>query len=217
MDQVLSDYARENERREQVVSALNGGTILIDADDQILWVDEKTRSRLNGQLRDFASRVQESNAPAIDCVISPVTLTVNGEQTMVCVIRETKRVNRDLIAAFETVLADTSSFTRAVIERLKGLRQVEQSVQSVDLDFLTERERDVLALICQGKSDSEMSKQLNLSENTVRNHVASLYRKIGVNRRSAAIIWARERGLSVDVLAGKRQKRSPDASREAER
>jgi DNA-binding CsgD family transcriptional regulator len=217
MDQVLSDYSRENERREQVVSALNGGAILIDADDQIVWVDEKTRGRLNGHLRDFVSRVQESNAPAIDCFISPVTLTVNGEQATVCVIRETKRVNRDLIAAFETVLADTSSFTRAVISRLKGLRQLEKSGQSVDLDFLTERERDVLALICQGKSDTEMSKQLSLSENTVRNHVASLYRKIAVNRRSAAIIWARERGISVDALAGKRQKRSSQASREEER
>jgi hypothetical protein len=30
----------------------------------------------------------------------------------------------------------------------------------------------------------------------VRNHVASLYRKIGVNRRSAAIIWARERAIT---------------------
>jgi hypothetical protein len=36
----------------------------------------------------------------------------------------------------------------------------------------------------------------------VRNHVASLYRKIGVNRRSAAIIWARERAItSPDALA----------------
>ena len=55
------------------------------------------------------------------------------------------------------------------------------------LDVLSERLRDVLALICQGKSDTEMSKQLSLSESTVRNHVASQYRKIGVNHRSAAI------------------------------
>jgi hypothetical protein len=41
-----------------------------------------------------------------------------------------------------------------------------------------------------------MSKMLKLSQNTVRNHVASLYRKIGVNRRSAAIIWARERAIT---------------------
>jgi DNA-binding NarL/FixJ family response regulator len=29
----------------------------------------------------------------------------------------------------------------------------------------------------------------------VRNHVASLYKKLGVNRRSAVVIWARERGI----------------------
>jgi DNA-binding NarL/FixJ family response regulator len=29
----------------------------------------------------------------------------------------------------------------------------------------------------------------------VRNHLASLYRKIGVNRRSAVVVWARERGI----------------------
>ena len=34
-----------------------------------------------------------------------------------------------------------------------------------------------------------------MSRNTVRNHVASLYRKLGVNRRSALIVWARERGF----------------------
>ncbi|MGH8154887.1 MAG: hypothetical protein ACREP0_06585 [Rhodanobacteraceae bacterium] len=36
----------------------------------------------------------------------------------------------------------------------------------------------------------------NRQRNTVRNHVASLYAKIGVNRRSAAVVWGRERGLA---------------------
>jgi DNA-binding CsgD family transcriptional regulator len=40
-----------------------------------------------------------------------------------------------------------------------------------------------------------MSESLKLSRNTIRNHLASLYRKIGVNRCAAAIIWARERGI----------------------
>jgi DNA-binding CsgD family transcriptional regulator len=31
--------------------------------------------------------------------------------------------------------------------------------------------------------------------NTVRNHVATLYGKIGANRRSAAVVWGRERGV----------------------
>jgi hypothetical protein len=54
----------------------------------------------------------------------------------------------------------------------------------------------VLGLICEGKSDVQMAGLLGLSENTVRNHIAALYRKIGVNRRTAAVIWARERGIT---------------------
>ncbi|WP_306180561.1 LuxR C-terminal-related transcriptional regulator [Rhizobium sp. AN73] len=41
-----------------------------------------------------------------------------------------------------------------------------------------------------------MSDRLNLSKHTIHNHIASLYGKIGVNRRTAAVIWARERGFT---------------------
>jgi DNA-binding NarL/FixJ family response regulator len=47
---------------------------------------------------------------------------------------------------------------------------------------------------------------LNLSQNTVRNHIASLYRKIGVNRRGAAIIWARERAITAQDALGTRRR-----------
>jgi hypothetical protein len=40
---------------------------------------------------------------------------------------------------------------------------------------------------------------LGLSKVTVRNHVMAIYAKIGVNRRAAAVIWARERGLDGEV------------------
>ena len=50
--------------------------------------------------------------------------------------------------------------------------------------------------IFDGQSDAEMGETLHLSKNTIRNHVASLYAKIGVNRRAAAVIWARERGFT---------------------
>ena len=46
-----------------------------------------------------------------------------------------------------------------------------------------------------GLSLRAISRKLGLSRNTVRNHVARLYAKIGVNRRSAAVIWGRERGM----------------------
>jgi DNA-binding NarL/FixJ family response regulator len=94
------------------------------------------------------------------------------------------------------VMADTSWFSRSVVEKLAALRQTSHHGARADLGDLTDREREVLGLICQGQSDLEMSDALKLSRNTIRNHVSSLYHKIGVNRRGAAIIWARERGIT---------------------
>ena len=59
---------------------------------------------------------------------------------------------------------------------------------------LTPREREVIELIARGKSDAAIAQSLSLSRNTVRNHVARLYAKIGAHNRGEAIVWARERG-----------------------
>jgi DNA-binding NarL/FixJ family response regulator len=203
MDQVVRDAARENEQLEPITSALRTGVIVVDAGGHIVWIDDNTRRRMNGGLRDIALPIHKSEVTAIDCFLTAVDLTINGEQSAVCVIQETKEPGHDLITAIESVLADTSTFTRTIIAKLRELREVaEPSGLSSDIDLLTARERDVLGLICKGKSDVEMSSELKLSQNTVRNHVASLYRKIGVNRRSAAIIWARERAITSEVALG---------------
>lgn len=60
---------------------------------------------------------------------------------------------------------------------------------------LSKREREVLELICRSFDDKAFAVELDLTANTVRNHVSRLYAKIGVKRRSAAIIWAHERGI----------------------
>jgi len=86
--------------------------------------------------------------------------------------------------------------TRAVVERaVGGDAAARVVVPGPALATLTEREREVLDLICQDMDDAAIAERLELSRNTVRNHVARLYAKIGVNRRSAAIVWAHERGV----------------------
>ena len=55
---------------------------------------------------------------------------------------------------------------------------------------LTDRKRKSLTLITQGKSDIEIAQVMNLSINAVKTYIRSAYRKIGVTRRSAAILWA---------------------------
>jgi DNA-binding NarL/FixJ family response regulator len=59
---------------------------------------------------------------------------------------------------------------------------------------LTDRETDVLKLMTSGISNREIAKALKLGEGTVRNHVSSIFSKLGVNDRTKAVLYAlRER------------------------
>ena len=60
---------------------------------------------------------------------------------------------------------------------------------------LTEREREVLHLMAEGLTYQEAADRLIVSVNTVRYHVKSLYGKLGVEKRIAAIERARALGL----------------------
>ena len=63
------------------------------------------------------------------------------------------------------------------------------------IEPLSERELEVLRLICAGKSNQEIADELFLALNTVKRHVSNLYGKLGVSRRTQAIIEARRLGL----------------------
>jgi DNA-binding NarL/FixJ family response regulator len=60
---------------------------------------------------------------------------------------------------------------------------------------LTEREREVLQLIGQGRTNEAIAEQLVLSLKTVRNHVANICGKLQVADRAQAMVRAREAGL----------------------
>jgi len=60
---------------------------------------------------------------------------------------------------------------------------------------LTEREREILALVAQHQTNPEIARRLQLSQKTVRNHVSNIFAKLQVADRAQAIIRAREAGL----------------------
>ena len=60
---------------------------------------------------------------------------------------------------------------------------------------LTAREAQILEQIAQGLDNAQIAARLELSEKTVRNHITSIFDKIGVESRAQAIVMARERGL----------------------
>jgi serine/threonine-protein kinase PknK len=62
-------------------------------------------------------------------------------------------------------------------------------------DNLTEREREVAALIGLGKSNGEIAAELVLSKRTVEKHVANILSKLGFTSRTQVVRWAIEHGL----------------------
>ena len=86
------------------------------------------------------------------------------------------------------------SVTLRVIESFAGAPP-SRARRSAVLDTLTARERDVLALLARGMSNSEIAADLYLGEATVKTHVSSVLMKLGLRDRVQAVVAAYETGL----------------------
>ncbi|MCX4673723.1 response regulator transcription factor [Streptomyces sp. NBC_01381] len=100
----------------------------------------------------------------------------------------------DLIDAVRTVASGQSLLDPATTSRLmstlRGPDATAGSSQDARLAGLSERERDILALIGEGLTNRQIGKRLFLSEKTVKNHISRLLAKLGVERRIQAAVIA---------------------------
>ena len=84
------------------------------------------------------------------------------------------------------------AITKKVTDRLAQLSQRQGRFTENDL---SEREREVLALVARGLTNKEIGARLFLSDHTVRNHVSRILQKLGLSRRSEAAAVAVRRRL----------------------
>ncbi len=156
-----------------------------------------------GAFENFETRIRIKDA-VLDVILSTEAIHLGNAECVLWVLQDItarKHSEIELVDAIEAVMKDTSWFSRSIMDKLANLRAPQRQQSSADLDDLTRREREVLALICRGFDDKLIARELAVSSNTVRNHVARIYGKIGVNRRNAAVAWARERGFDGDSVA----------------
>ena len=64
------------------------------------------------------------------------------------------------------------------------------------VELLTEREREVLQMVGKGMPNKHISRRLGISEKTVKAHLTSIFRTLGVTDRTQAALWAERNGLT---------------------
>ncbi|MRV71838.1 response regulator [Duganella sp. FT92W] len=92
----------------------------------------------------------------------------------------------------QTVVAE--AMTAKLVAQLQGGAQGAASVS--DLDKLTPRERDVIGALARGESNKIIARNLDLSESTVKIHVQNVLKKLKLNSRVQAAVFAVEHGIS---------------------
>ena len=82
------------------------------------------------------------------------------------------------------------------LARLGGRGQANQGTQ---LARLSQAERSVLVMVGQAQSTRAIAASRGISQKTVRNHLASIYRKLELSNRSEAIVWWARTGLATEL------------------
>ncbi len=105
--------------------------------------------------------------------------------------------SEELIAAVKGTVEGKTHVDPTVAGKL--FAQVAQSHTSPNTAIaaeLSDRERDVLRLLARGLTNTDIARQLHLSEGTVRNYVSSVFAKLGVSDRTQAAVIALRHGLA---------------------
>ncbi|GMB79791.1 response regulator transcription factor [Shinella zoogloeoides] len=101
-----------------------------------------------------------------------------------------------LLASLDLLLKGGEYFPSALLHRRRGEHEEQTRGGEIVMDYshLTARETDILQLLCKGTQNKLIAHRLHLSENTVKAHIRSIYRKLHVTNRTAAVMSYRREG-----------------------
>lgn len=100
----------------------------------------------------------------------------------------------ELKNAINSIMNGESFIQPALIPALNS-RLVSRDVDNDKIDLLTRRELEVLIQVANGMFNKEIATALNISERTVKNHISNIFKKIDVNDRTQAAVFAIKNNL----------------------
>lgn len=102
----------------------------------------------------------------------------------------------DLLKAVRAVARGEALLDPAVTRKVTDrLTQLARAKEAEEIAPLTEREREVLALVARGLTNKEIADRLVISEKTARNHISHILDKLNLSRRSEAAAYAVRKNL----------------------
>ena len=106
-----------------------------------------------------------------------------------------KGTSRDkLLESLRTAASGENAWTREELRRVTGALATPRMNADVEVP-LTQRESEVLRYLVQGLTNKEIAGVLQISYETVKEHVQHILRKVGVSDRTQAAVWAVRNGL----------------------
>jgi DNA-binding NarL/FixJ family response regulator len=199
---LCDDHVMVREGLKRVIDGVEGIEVVASVSDGEEGVEATRRLRPDVVLMDLAM-------PGVDGVEATRRIAAEAPASQVVVLTSFAEQARVLEAidagATGYVLKDASvdEVVRAIHAAAAGDAPLDPRVARVVVSrtaedpfaVLSEREREVLALVADGVPSKVIARRLGITEPTVRAHLTRIYRQIGVVDRTQAALWAVERGM----------------------
>ena len=208
---IVDDQAIVRAGLARILSPADGFEVVAQCADGRQAVDELPAIRPDVTLMDVRMPSLDGIAATmrlrgLDEPLDVLVLTTFGEDEVLWGVVEAGAAGfvlkdstaEDLIAAVRAVAGGAAWFDPAVAPRLleRYRRVVAPAARdAARLDLLTDREHDVLRLMARGATNAEIGATLFVAEATVKTHVGSIFGKLGVRDRAAAIVFAYDHGV----------------------
>jgi pimeloyl-ACP methyl ester carboxylesterase/DNA-binding CsgD family transcriptional regulator len=163
--------------------------------EELGWFNELCRRTISPEAgaKLLLARGEIDVTGLLDRITVP-TLVVHARDDAITPMSEGEILARNISRARFAVIEGRNHILQA---REPGWRAFQELVldftgtaSAIGLSDLTEREIEILRLICRARSNKQIARDLGLSEKTVRNHASKLFAKLGVNSRQEAMVAA---------------------------
>jgi DNA-binding NarL/FixJ family response regulator len=187
----------------RATQAQDAGRLIAEHAPDVLVTDYSAVARTGDPSTNWSALAQARAAnPDVKCIVLSEAddprereLAFAAGATVFCVKRTEPD---DLAAAIRQSFDNSIHFCRPEL-RLAEAPQPAPKLVGEDLPELTKREVEILRLVAEGHSNSQLARMLWVTEQTVKFHLSNIYRKLNVANRTEASRWAQRQGM-LDIL-----------------